>query len=94
MRSAIPIIMLSLALSGCVTAQEREQQAAAEHAAREQRHASTCAAYGYKQGTEPFAQCMMNLDVAELNARAQIAAAQVAAPPSTCIRNGPVTNCF
>jgi hypothetical protein len=55
-------IAIAAALAGCMTAEER-------YAADDQQ----CQSYGFKPGTEGYAQCRMNLDLRRRQAAANIA---------------------
>jgi len=83
-------------LAGCASPAER----AAQLQAREQ---ATCERYGFQPGTDSFAQCMMQIDQANQNRRAALAAAYMqssplfhpAPPPitTTCSSMGGMTTC-
>jgi hypothetical protein len=87
--------LLGLALAGCVTAEERAQQILAKE--RE-----ACTAYGFRPGTEQFAQCMMQTDHARMQAVAALGGALLSRPiPSnapqrlstSCVQIGNTINC-
>jgi hypothetical protein len=81
-KRVVSACILCTALGGCMTAQERlasDQQ--------------TCVGYGFRPGTEAFAQCMMNIDQGRRNRLAAAAAANLASP-SMCTVNGNTVNCY
>ena len=56
MKLVLVLIATSMLLGGCATAAERAAQ-------RADRDNAKCAGYGFKPGTEAFAQCRMTQDV-------------------------------
>jgi hypothetical protein len=50
----LPFIALALALSACQTLTPEQQRAADE---------AKCSGYGFRHGTTPFANCLMNLEL-------------------------------
>jgi hypothetical protein len=68
-------------LSGCVTAEQRMQMAAAQNAADDQR----CRSYGAEPGTPAYTQCRMEQDRMRF-AQAQLAAQQADAAAASMQR--------
>ena len=67
---AFLVVIVCAALAGCVSPAERLAQ-----------ESDQCTAYGYKLGSQPFADCMQNLDQAALarhEARREAVAAALA----------------
>jgi hypothetical protein len=82
MKVLLLLAVAAVTLGGCMTAEQR--------LARDQQ---SCAGYGFRPGTEAFAQCMMNVDQGRKNRLAAAAAANLASP-TTCVQTGNVTNCY
>jgi hypothetical protein len=53
-RSTIMLLALALTTSGCMTSEEVRAD-----------HRAACEAYGFKVGTDQFASCLLNLDLAD-----------------------------
>ncbi len=95
MKSLI-FLVLALLLSGCATTEE-------QHASDD----SSCRAYGFKDGTDGFSNCLMRLDAQrKANQRRALGAALVAASgtatpvaasysrPAVCFKSGEATSGF
>jgi hypothetical protein len=53
-KAALPLMAIALALSACETLTPQEQRA---------RDEQTCGGYGFRRGTDNFANCLMRLDL-------------------------------
>jgi predicted RNA binding protein YcfA (HicA-like mRNA interferase family) len=86
-------ILLAVALSGCLTPQERAQQAQERaQQLREQWAAADdakCRSYGSKPGEPAYVQCRTQLDASRTQAAAAESAANITAAsvPHTCVCN-------
>jgi hypothetical protein len=69
MTKLISAISLCVLLGGCMTAEQQEEQAAAQHAA------ATCAGFGYAPGSPQMAQCQQQVYRENLHYSAEQAAA-------------------
>lgn len=63
------LALLLLVLAGCASQAERQARQEAQRQAYAERLAAQCRAYGFSYGTPEFAQCMMQLDIANQQAR-------------------------
>ncbi len=74
------VILLTALLAGCMTAEERAHQLAAQDDGK-------CRSYGAQPGSVAYVQCRAQLDAAQTQATAAVAAAEasVPMPPSMAI---------
>ncbi len=105
MKSLLSMTIAAIALIGCASEaqmkqweQERVEKEAQRMAAME----NQCSKYGFRRGTDQFAQCLLRLDQADKQREAAEDAAFAAAinkafnPPktrTTCIVSGDIIDC-
>lgn len=93
MRKLAAITFLALTLSGCQQIADLRAQRAAERAAKD---AEVCTGYGFKVGTDAYAQCLQNRDDQRRADQRTAAAAATRANQSqttTCSTVGASTTC-
>lgn len=86
MKWVLVLIATSMLLGGCASAAERA-------AARAEKDNAKCAGYGFKPGTEAFAQCRMTQDVERQRAINE-AINSNSSCTTTAHGNSATTNCY
>ena len=77
----LSIILLALTLAGCATQQHHAENAAATRAALAAADEAKCAGQGLRKDTNPFAECMLQLEQARQSQQATDEAAPIALTP-------------
>jgi len=92
MRKFAAVTALALVISGCQQIADFKAQRAAARAAHD---AEVCTGYGFKVGTDAYAQCLQNRDDQRRADQRAAAAAARANPPqtTTCSTVGASTTC-
>lgn len=92
----LAIVPLCIALGGCVTAQERAQQARAQFDAIDDQQ---CRSYGAQPGSDVYVNCRTQLMAARYSAPVVVTGAPAVPayrdppPPVTCMRTGTMVTC-
>jgi hypothetical protein len=95
MRVLIATVAL-LTLSGCMTAQERAEQAQAKNASQDDQ---SCRSYGAAPGTPAYITCRTQLQAARIGAPPPVNVSVAPAPAiqqpvtTSCMRTGNMTTC-
>jgi hypothetical protein len=76
----LSIILLALTLAGCVTQQQHAENAAATRAALAAADEAKCAGQGLQKDTNPYAECLLQLEQARQSQDAADEAPPVALP--------------
>lgn len=90
MRKLAAFTFLALTLSGCQQIADLKAQRAVERAAKD---AEVCTGYGFKAGTDAYAQCLQNRDDQRRADQRAAAAARANQSQTTCSTVGASTTC-